>query len=388
MRLKAYYAASVDAAIRRARLDLGDEAMLLESRPAPAEARHLGAHEVVFALPDATTSSARPRAGVNVREMSDSAAAPVHSSRMEAEMLAAAVTHSSLLTATLGVGALAQELVALYCGLCSNDYSVAAAREILQDVINLPIRDEGGKVNPNLLQDAVREVLSTHLSVEPVVGQQGRMASRGACVVAVVGPPGVGKTSSLVKLATRWGIPSAKPMTIISLDNYRVGGSEQLRTYAAILGATFVEVERPSMLTRIVRDAPASSWIWIDTPGLGPKDSEVLSELAGSLTDDSIDVHLVLPATLRSLELEEVWGRYSCFRPNRLLFTRLDEAACLGSLWTALRVTKLPLSFLGTGQRIPDDIQPASATELLQRAVDGLAALRGSNLAKARATGK
>jgi flagellar biosynthesis protein FlhF len=375
-------------------MELGDDAMLLEARPAQPEARHLGAHEVVFALPDKRSGSGgegvpslnHPQRTVDPDAAGAKAGRTATNTRVDLEALAAAVTHSALLTASFGGAALSPELVALYCALCASDFTAAMAREIVEHV-GVMVRDGVGRVDKLSLQKAIREFLARQVRTEPAISRCPSERQGGPRAVAFVGPPGAGKTASLVKLATRWGMPTSRSMLMVSLDNYRIAGAEQLRHYAAILGVGFREIERPSALAGVLKDAEGMGWVWIDTPGFGPSDQEALAEVAEALVaNDCIDVHLVLPATMRSADLAGVWDRYSCFRPNRLLVTRLDETSSLGGVWAAARCTGLPLSFLATGQRVPEDLQPASATDLLERTMEGLLSLRATGVLVARAT--
>ncbi|MBL8231776.1 MAG: hypothetical protein JNL98_24985 [Bryobacterales bacterium] len=231
----------------------------------------------------------------------------------------------------------------------------------------------------------MRDVLARRTHIEPSVGQNGTSSRTG--IVALVGPPGAGKTSNLVKLAIHYGLPRAEPMQILSLDNLRVAASDQIRTLGAILGIVVREIERPDALDAVLRVTPRNGWIWIDTPGFGPRDISAMEELAAPLAENAdIDVQLVVPATMRSAEIVSMWERYECFRPSKMLVTHFDEAVCLGSLFTAMEVTNLPISFVSTGQQIPEDIQPASAVELLERSLDGLASLCAPGSARAYAT--
>lgn len=395
MRLKSYYSATIEAAIRKARLELGDDAMLLESRSAPPEARHLGAHEVVFAMPE-DDPAAQKREGTFLKgaghgngsagSTRTAARNPLQdAARRDAEILAAAVAHSAIFAASIGGGSLDSELVGLYCNLCSDDFSLAICRDILNECLRATIRDGAGQVDRSLLRGRVRDALARRVYIEPSVGQNGTSSRSGS--VALVGPPGAGKTSSLVKLAIQYGIPKGVPMQILSLDNLRVAASDQIRALGAILGIAVREIDRPNALEAVLRAAPREGWIWIDTPGFGPRDFAAMEELAAPLAECcDVDVQLVVPATMRSAELVRMWERYECFRPRKILVTHFDEAVCLGSLFTAMEVTKLPISFVSAGQQIPEDIQPASAFELLERSLDGLASLCSPGSARAYAT--
>jgi flagellar biosynthesis protein FlhF len=193
--------------------------------------------------------------------------------------------------------------------------------------------------------------------VDPIPGRRG--ATRG--IVALVGPPGVGKTTTLAKLAARFGLTSRKPAYILSADVYRIAAADQLRSLSAILGIGFDIVETPVALAQSLEEHRGKDWVFIDTPGLAAGEMEDGADLAQLLaTHPEIDTHLVLSASMKPSDLARVIDRYAIFRPKKLLFTRLDETDRYGALVSEAARRALPISFLATGQQIPDDLEPAS----------------------------
>ncbi len=185
-------------------------------------------------------------------------------------------------------------------------------------------------------------------------------------VVALVGPPGAGKTSALVKLAVEYGVTARKPVQVLTTDTYRIAAAEELRSYAAILGIGFQVLETPAALTQALEECRHKDLVLIDTPGLSRSEMETAEDLARVLAGHpGIDTHLVLPASMRTADLKRVAGQYDIFRPRKLLFTRLDETETLGAILSlSIRMEK-PISFLSSGQRIPEDIEAASLDLLL-----------------------
>jgi flagellar biosynthesis protein FlhF len=230
-----------------------------------------------------------------------------------------------------------------------------AAAAPASDLYALLIRNE---LDASLAQQvAAGKPLEDLFETDSHLGRRG--AARG--VVALVGPPGVGKTTTLAKLAVRFGLTSSKPAFILSADVYRIAAAEQLRSLAGILGIGFDVVETPVALAQALEEHRGKDWVFIDTPGLAAGEMEDGADLARLIASHpEIDTHLVLSASMKPADLGRVVDRYLIFEPKKLLFTRLDETDRLGALVNEAARRLLPISFLATGQQIPDDIEPAS----------------------------
>jgi flagellar biosynthesis protein FlhF len=188
-----------------------------------------------------------------------------------------------------------------------------------------------------------------------------------ASIIAFIGPPGSGKTTSLVKMALLRAEKAARPVHFISADSHRVGAAEQLRTYASILGAGLDLVDSPQLLAQSIEANLHRETILIDTPGLSGEDFDLLNDLAEFLAHrPGIEKHLVLPATMRFRDLRRCLQRYEPFRASGLLFTHLDETDRFGALCSAALWSGLPLSFLSGGQQIPEDLEEATHERLLR----------------------
>ncbi|MCC6389707.1 MAG: hypothetical protein IT167_03810 [Bryobacterales bacterium] len=391
MRLKSYFAASVEAAIQQARQELGDEAMLVDSRATSRGTKHLGAYEVVFALEE-------PEASTEAQSKSRKAADPpgpkppeasrllgdLSELRREMERMSEAVARSGTLSVAAS-GLLADaELARMYTSLLAEDVAPEVAQELLAGCAKKPIRDDAGRTVAARLMSSLREQMEKRVSVHPELGKAGRtLRSPAGKVVALVGPPGGGKTTALVKLAVQYGIRSRKPMQILSLDSYRIAAAEQLRHYAGILGVGFQAVESPGMLPQHLSEHRHKEWIFIDTPGLSQGDTDVIQELAIVFEKHGeIDVHLVLSAAVKSSDLRAVAERFQALAPDKLLFAHMDETDTFGSLFSIAAQRKKPVSFLCGGQKIPEDLEPASVEGILSRIVAGAGRreLRKSNL--------
>jgi len=170
-----------------------------------------------------------------------------------------------------------------------------------------------------------------------------------------------------------------RPTLLLSMDTYRVAAAEQLRSFAAILGVGFQVLETTGSLAQTIEENRGKELILIDTPGFGFGDMEDAAPLARFLASRSdIDTHLVLPCSMKSADLARTAERYGCFRPRRLLFTRLDETGSFGPILNEAARSGAPLSFFGTGQRIPEDLETASAIRAAELVLAGKPALARS----------
>ncbi len=219
----------------------------------------------------------------------------------------------------------------------------------------------------SIVQETMKE-LESRISVKSELG----------AMTALVGPPGSGKTTTLVKLAVTEGLLKRRPVRLISADAARIGAAEQLRSYAAILGVPFGSTRRTTAaLGQALDRTPEGHLVLIDTPGLGPALFESAGiDLAMFLARrQNIDTHLVLTATTGNIDMESAAKRFDVFRPSGLIFTRLDETAFTGAIaGEAIRSGK-PVTWLCGGQLIPEDIEPAPKERIAGTLVHQLPAL-------------
>ena len=332
MRLKSYFSGTVEAAMELAQKELGEDALLINARPSTPETRALGAYEVVFGVPP--KSEEEPAESKIALLNAPARSAATDTLAQDVVELKREIERMSQSFRGAGMFAAQPTGSALYNMLIDNELDPALARQVADGA---------------LLED--------FFEVDPTPGRRG--ATRG--VVALVGPPGVGKTTTLAKLAARFGLTSRKPAYILSADVYRIAAAEQMRSLASILGIGFDIVETPVALAQSLEEHRGKDWVFIDTPGLAVGEMEDGADLAQLLaTHPEIDTHLVLSASMKPSDMARVIDRYAIFHPKKLLFTRLDETDRYGALVSEAARRSLPISFLATGQQIPDDLEPAS----------------------------
>ncbi len=192
-----------------------------------------------------------------------------------------------------------------------------------------------------------------------------RLKKNSQRVVALVGPTGVGKTTTTAKLAAMYAMNKGASVALITTDNFRVGAVEQLKTYSRIMDLPLDVVSSAEEMQAALAKHADKDLVIIDTAGRSPKDQDKLAELNKIfIADASIEVHLCLSATTKDQELMDIVKRFSMLPISRLLFTKLDETESLGCIVNTHIATGMPLSYFTNGQMVPEDISMASARKL------------------------
>jgi flagellar biosynthesis GTPase FlhF len=185
------------------------------------------------------------------------------------------------------------------------------------------------------------------------------------CVAAFIGPTGVGKTTTLAKIAADFSLVKGKKVGLITADTYRIAAVEQLKTYAEILNLPVTVVYAPSDMPAAIRAHQDKDLILIDTAGRSHRNRQQFDELRQLLSATPLDeVFLVLSANTGRAACMEVLERYSFVRDYKLLFTKLDETPVSGVIFNARLKTGKPLSYVTAGQSVPDDLSIADPRSL------------------------
>ncbi|MEM1414931.1 MAG: flagellar biosynthesis protein FlhF [Myxococcota bacterium] len=226
------------------------------------------------------------------------------------------------------------------------------------------MRTEIGRVPPTL--ERARPALETVLGQQLVFAGPARGEPEGPRVVALVGPTGVGKTTTIAKIAANAALVEAREVGLVSIDGYRVGGAEQLQRYADLMGVRMEVAEDARSLRRALTRLADKDLVLLDTAGRSPSDHGALEETASWIlgAGEPAEIHLCVSAATSDVELRAIIERHRCLDPARLLVTKLDEAVYHGSIVAAQALSELPFSYFTTGQRVPEDIEVAKPARL------------------------
>ncbi len=255
-----------------------------------------------------------------------------------------------------------EELFEYYLQLIQNQ----VADELAKDIVKCLQRD----IRPEYLSQGqyVREKLAEHIErMIPTSGPILRKKSVGPHVVALIGPTGVGKTTTLAKLAANLKLREKHRVGLITLDTYRIAAVDQLKRYADIIGAPLRVVGNADELRDAMKSMADLDFVLIDTAGRSPKDAMKLNELRGLLaTIEPDEVHLVISSTAGQSCVELAIQKFSEVRVDKIIFTKLDEAANVGVLLNICHKVNKSLSYMTTGQDVPDDIEECRGKRLAQ----------------------
>lgn len=265
-----------------------------------------------------------------------------------------------------------EPLFRVFAELIDADIEENEARQMVERV-----RHEAGTSELNdllLLKARLARMVESDLQVCGPI----RISNDSRRVAALVGPTGVGKTTTIAKLAANYRLRENRSVGLITVDTYRIAAVEQLRTYAEIIDLPMEVVSSPREMREAVRKLSHVDLVLMDTAGRSPRDSIKIRELRAFLNEAQADeVHLVLSSVSGRKSLQRTIEQFQAVEPTAMVLTKLDEAPGLGGLLAVLRDGGLPLSYLTNGQSVPDDIETAHAGRVA-RMILGMEATTGT----------
>lgn len=250
-----------------------------------------------------------------------------------------------------------------YNNLIKNEVDQDIARRIIDSVT----ARAGATSDVNDIASQLSGVISGLLGKVDTIkpGKEGKPA-----VVIFVGPTGVGKTTTLAKIAANYLLNQKKSIGLITADTYRIAAVEQLKTYAEILGIPVSVAYTASEIKEAVAQHSDKDIVLIDTAGRSHRSKAQFDELKALITASEADeVYLVLSATTSSRNCREILSSYSFLSDYKLIFTKTDEAPVLGIILNVRYLTGKSLSYITTGQSVPDDIETANIEKITKNLI-------------------
>jgi len=381
MKLKTFQAKTMAAALEQVKRQLGRDAVILHTRTFTRGGLFGWGGRPMVEITAARSVADLPR-------YADQSRVSTRSGRPNGKTIPAAPTTSataaprvapevSELTAELGAvkslvrdlvretrrslqPSLPEQLFESYLHLVENQVSEEIARQLVERV-----RDE---LDQTKLRDpaAVRRKLAAYVeALLPTTGPIVLPSLPGPNVIALVGPTGVGKTTTIAKLAANFHLRENRSVGLITIDTYRIAAVEQLRTYAQIINVPLEVVLTPAQLPGALERLRGCDVVLIDTAGRSQNDTIRLNELRCYLEQAKPHVvHLELSGTSSQQFVDEVLERFSTLGVDRVIFTKLDEAIGFGVILNSLQQAGARLSYVTTGQDVPDDIEVGDASRV------------------------
>ena len=361
MRVLKFEGATMRDAIAKVKAELGDQAVIIATRQIKRGLLGGTAFEISAAVDDPDSApptpafTALPRREPP-REPQQNVSELISPLRSEMRSLRAMVRASD---SSRGTGDLRTE--------------VAELRKLVEKLGNAqpaPVMITTGAPAPIARRAPVATVPPRRASVGPTLTKP----STGH-VIVLVGPTGAGKTTTIAKLAANAALVDNKRVRLITLDNYRVGGVDQIRTFADLIGVPLAVAAGPVELAQLLNDDDADQYdlTLVDTAGKSPRDTSSIIELAAELPNmPKLEVHVVIPAATNHAAVDALVNRYRPLGPARLLVTKVDEVDVPSDLATLPTRIGLPITWITTGQAVPEDIEEPTSARLIELASTGL----------------
>ena len=260
-----------------------------------------------------------------------------------------------------GRGSYSAEVEGLLRALLENEVHEEFGHKICREVSDIVSKQNAEP------QEVMEQILRQYFGEPAPV----RLRRYKRTVVMLVGPTGVGKTTTLAKLAAIYSINHQAKVGVITTDTYRIAAVEQLRTYAEILEVPLSVAYSAGEMADALREHEDKDIVFIDTAGKSPNDPTLEAEIKELIKKGEVDeVHLVLSASTSFTGCLNIVNTYGFLRDYKLLFTKLDETPTWGALLNVKFLTDRPVSYIAAGQTVPDDIEVMNPRKLINRLME------------------
>ena len=347
MRIKKFTASNYSIALKEVKQELGKDALILSTRsikpPSPISGRKEATRVEITAAVECSSPIIEPQTS----DMSDNKTSP------EARDTDLKSLIFNLLSQTDQVRSLGlrSHQIDAFSHLIDSGLNKKLASKILQKTLKQNPQ-QSGHYDKEPVMDLMKKVLPCKGEID--------LNKYGPKVVAFVGPTGVGKTTTIAKIAAEYALRRGQKVALVSLDTYRLGAIDQLRVYGEIMEVPFEVAGGKEDLRRIVDSHSDKDLILVDTTGRSHQDKEYSRQLKEIFDGvGGVEIHLVLSVTAQEKLFTATYHQFSSIGVDRVLFTKLDEGLSFGSLFNFSVQNRLPLSYFTSGQRVPEDLEVA-----------------------------
>lgn len=402
MKIKKFVAPTLKEATEKMKKELGENAILLNTRTVPVvgvfSGRGRTQYEITGAVDDDVTQAATAqrkelaRTQAAGKEESPLAALQQMSERFGQERAAVREQRAAAEQAPLSAAwqselddlkrsfndlreevsssskgqALPTSYKKVYATLVSQEISEKVAMSIIQPMMNASQGFSAAQIYDRAMR-SVAELVQVSGESKPL-----RKRSK---IIAFVGPTGVGKTTTIAKLSAIFSLVKKMKVALISADTFRIAAIDQLQTFATIASIDMDVAYKPKDMPLLLKKFSGKDVVFIDTAGRNQRNPKEIAQLEKILAAaDPDEVHMVLSATASLRTMRDVMKRFSSLSPNRIIFSKLDEASAYGNIVNLVVDHPIPISYLTMGQQVPDDIQVADNAAIARMIFNGATA--------------
>ncbi|AOY77300.1 flagellar biosynthesis protein FlhF [Clostridium formicaceticum] len=230
--------------------------------------------------------------------------------------------------------------------------------EIIHHYVSIQDQKDKNKQSREFVEDQIKEVLKKY-----IMSQQGH---HNAKTMFFVGPTGVGKTTTIAKLAAHYALNEGKTVGLISADTYRIAAVEQLKVYSDILNIPLKVIYHSTEIHKAIEELRDKDIIMVDTAGRSHKNIKQVLELKSLLNEvQEKETYLVISCTSREKDIKEIINTYDFIENYNIIFTKVDEATAFGTIINTAKETQKPIAYMTTGQSVPDDIEEVDIKKIV-----------------------
>jgi flagellar biosynthesis protein FlhF len=244
---------------------------------------------------------------------------------------------------------------------------------VCEEIVLKFIKELKQDLSPDALgdRDRVRDTLISRIGKELLLAGPIDLSPGKTKIAALVGPTGVGKTTTVAKLAALFALDEKRKVALVTIDTYRIAAVEQLKAYAKIMGLPFKTVSSPEEFSQVLTQLADRDLILVDTAGRSQRDQFQIKELKSFLRQSfPVEIYLVMSITHNEDNLSAIGNQFGLLPIDRIIFSKLDESYTYGRMVNQLIRIKKPLSYITTGQKVPEDIEIATKERIVSLIMD------------------